>query len=80
MKFYVSTGDYNEIIVAPDVTEAALNLIEKIWDEGRPPEFGQIIRVSEVGFDDDGPGHDEDRYIAMDTAIKQLQDLKEREE
>jgi hypothetical protein len=75
VKFYVQSGKHQEIIAAPDATEAALNFIERVCEKYPSPKLGGFIQISEVGFDDDGPGHENDLWYSTEAAIDQLGDV-----
>lgn len=67
MKFYVRSGSSKFILSADNVTAAAEKFLHLVSENDKP--LGEIILVSEVGFDAD---HDDDQLMGTLAFLDKL--------
>ena len=72
MKFYVSSGVHKELILADTPSEASLEFVRRVYAKNKEPRLGAIMQISEIGFSDYGPGHENDHWMTVNDAEKRL--------
>lgn len=76
MKYYVLNGNKKFVISATDPMKAAIAAFETWIDD--PVFVGDVYtRVSEVGFDPDSEGHEEDVILLSDFIESHLEELED---
>ena len=73
-KYYVSSGDVNEIVMEDSPLDAASKVLTQNNDLEEPKDLGLICKVSEKGFnieDDYKLCHGDDVYIATDNILRE---------
>jgi hypothetical protein len=69
-KFYVKSGKLSRVVNAPTVSAA----VESCLGQWTGKKLSKTIRVSEVGFDLEGPHHKKDVILSTQA----VQDLRKR--
>lgn len=76
MKYYVSSGEFEEIVLADNPEQAVISFIKRLDEREDEYCLGLIIQVSELGFGLKGKRHDNDIFFhtqkMMDQVSKEL--------